>query len=254
MALVDLIASAYKVKNFQVAGPEWIKTERFDIMAKLPEGANKDQVPEMLQALLADRFKLTIHRDTKDHAIYALIVAKGGPKLKDSPPDVVVPEDAPPPKEEKGTQTVDMGQGKMTVRQDGNGGAVVKGPNGMTQKVSMANGTMHMELSKSTMEQMVEALSRFVDRPVVDMTELKGNYQIALDLSMDDLKNAMKSVGVTMPAGALPGDGKAEDGASDPGASSIFRSVQEMGLKLDPRKAPIELIVVDHLEKTPTEN
>ena len=93
-------------------------------MAKLPEGANKDQVPEMMQALLADRFKLTIHRDTKDHAIYALIVAKGGPKLKESPPDVEVPEDAPPPKEEKGVQTIDMGQGKMTVRQDGNGGTV----------------------------------------------------------------------------------------------------------------------------------
>jgi uncharacterized protein (TIGR03435 family) len=86
------------------------------------------------------------------------------------------------------------------------------------------------------------------------MTELKGNYQIALDLSMDDLRNAMKSVGVTVPAGALPGGDAKADEASDPGASSIFRSVQEMGLKLDPRKSPIELIVVDHLEKTPTEN
>ena len=68
MSLADLITTAYKVKSFQISGPDWLKTERFDIMAKLPEGANKDQVPEMLQALLAERFKLTIHRDTKDHA------------------------------------------------------------------------------------------------------------------------------------------------------------------------------------------
>jgi len=254
MSLADLIAQAYKVKSFQVSGPEWIKTERFDIMAKLPEGATKEQLPEMLQALLADRFKLTMHRDTKDHAIYALIVAKGGPKLKEAPPDVEVPADAPPPKEEKGVMTMDTGQGKVTMRQDGNGGVTAKGPNGVTQKVTMANGIMHMELSKASIEQMVEALSRFVDRPVVDMTELKGNYQIALDLSMDDIRNAAKSAGVVVPAGSLPGgDGKTDD-AADPGASSIFRSVQDMGLKLDPRKAPLELIVVDHLEKTPTEN
>jgi uncharacterized protein (TIGR03435 family) len=258
MSLADLITTAYKVKSFQVSGPDWLKTERFDIMAKLPEGANKDQVPEMLQALLAERFKLTIHRDTKDHAIYALIVGKGGPRLKEAPPDVEQPADAPPHKEEKGTQSIDTGQGKMTIRSDGSGGAgaTIKGPNGVTQRVSMSNGVMHMELSKATIAQMVEALSRFVDRPVVDMTDLKGNYQIALDMTMDDIRKAAQSAGVTIPAGtALPGaDAKSADDASDPGASSIFRSVQEMGLKLDPRKAPLELIVVDHIEKTPTEN
>ena len=181
MSLADLIAQAYKVKSFQISGPDWMKTERFDIMAKLPEGATKDQVPQMLQALLAERFKLTIHRDTKDHAIYALIVGKGGPKLKEAPPDVEVPADAPPAKEEKGTLTVDTGQGKMSVKADSSGGATVKGPNGLTQKISMSNGVMHMELNKATMDQMVEALSRFVDRPVVNMTGLKGNYQVALD-------------------------------------------------------------------------
>jgi uncharacterized protein (TIGR03435 family) len=257
MSLADLITTAYKVKSFQVSGPEWLKSERFDIVAKLPEGANKDQVPEMLQALLADRFKLAIHRDTKDHAVYALIIGKGGPKLKESPPDVETPADAPPPKEEKGTMSVDTGQGKMSIKTDGSGAATVKGPNGMTQKVSMANGIMHMELNKASMEQMVEMLTRFVDRPVVDLTGLKGNYQIALDMTMEDLMRVAKSAGMNLP-GAAPaaagGDAKPGDSASDPGESSIFRSVQEMGLKLDPRKAPLELIVVDHAEKVPTEN
>jgi uncharacterized protein (TIGR03435 family) len=259
MSIADLIMAAYKVKSYQVSGPDWLKTERFDIVAKLPEGSNKDQVPEMLQSLLADRFKLAIHRDTKDHAIYALIIAKGGPKLKESPPDVETPEDAPPPKEEKGTTTLDTGQGKMSIKTDGSGGATVKGPNGMTQKVTMSNGIMHMEMNKSSMDQLVEALARFVDRPVVNMTELKGNYQVALDLSMEDIMKAARSAGVSVPVGTLPGGGAAdakpgEAAASDPGEGSIFRSVQEMGLKLDARKAPLELIVVDHVEKMPTEN
>ncbi len=258
MTIADLIVAAYKVKSFQVSGPDWIKTERWDIVAKLPEGANKDQVPEMLQSLLADRFKLAIHRDTKDQSIYALIVAKGGSRLKESPPDEETPADAPPPKEEKGVTTLDTGQGKMSIKADGNGGATVKGPNGMTQKVTMSNGMMHIELNKTTMDQMAEALARFVDRPVVNMTDLKGNYQVALDLTMEDLMRVARSAGVTVPPGALAGGGgggdKPGDSASDPGESSIFRSVQEMGLKLDARKAPLELIVVDHIEKTPTEN
>ncbi len=260
MTIADLIVAAYKVKSFQVSGPDWIKTERWDIVAKLPEGSNKDQVPEMLQSLLADRFKLALHRDTKDQSVYALIVGKGGPKLKESPPDEVTPADAPPPKEEKGVTTVDTGQGKMSIKADGSGGATVKGPNGMTQKVSMSNGMMHIELNKTTMDQMAEALTRFVDRPVVNMTDLKGNYQVALDLTMEDLMRVARAAGVSVPPGALAGRGgggggdKPGDSASDPGESSIFRSVQDMGLKLDARKAPLELIVVDHVEKTPTEN
>ena len=146
----------------------------------------------------------------------------------------------------------------MSIKADGGGGATVKGPNGMTQKVSMSNGMMHIELNKTTMDQMAEALTRFVDRPVVNMTDLKGNYQVALDLTMEDLMRVARAAGVSVPPGALAGRGgggggdKPGDSASDPGESSIFRSVQDMGLKLDARKAPLELIVVDHVEKTPT--
>ena len=256
MTLADLITIAYKVKSFQVSGPDWLKTERYDILAKLPEGATKDQVPQMLQALLADRFKLTIHRDTKEHSMYALVVAKGGPKLKESPPDEPAPAaDAPPAKEEKGVTTLDTGQGKLSVKQDGTGGATIKGPNGLQQKVSVSNGIIHMELNKASMEQMCEAITRFLDKPVTDMTELKGNYQIALDISMEDAMKMARQAGVMVPGpGGAGGDGKPSDGASDPSGSSIFASVQQMGLKLETRKAPVEMLVVDHAEKSPTEN
>ena len=114
-----------------------------------------------------------------------------------------------------------------------------------------------MEAAKMNMTTFTEVLTRFVDRPVVDMTELKGNYRVALDLSMDDLKNAAKASGMAGAMGPGPGveAGKAPaDAASEPSGSSIFMSIQQMGLKLEARKAPLALIVIDHLEKSPTEN
>src|SRR5438876_943661 len=87
MSLADLIPAAFKVKPYQISGPDWMNSQRFDILAKMPEGATKEQVPEMLQALLIERFQLKVHRETKDQSIYALIVAKGGPKFKESAPD-----------------------------------------------------------------------------------------------------------------------------------------------------------------------
>src|ERR1017187_1954081 len=76
MSLYNLLLTAYRLKPFQLAGPDWLKTQRFDIEAKLPEGAAKNRVPEMLQALLAERFKLAVHRETKDQQVYALVVGK----------------------------------------------------------------------------------------------------------------------------------------------------------------------------------
>ena len=133
---------------------------------------------------------------------------------------------------------------------DGKGAVVKGGPMGQ-MKMSMVDGKMHMEAAKMSMAMLCEFATRFVDRPVVDMTELKGNYQVSLDLSMDDLKNITRAAGVVAPGGEA---GKGASEASDPSGSSIFQSVQQMGLKLEARKAPLDIIVIDHLEKAPTEN
>src|SRR5947209_7412353 len=87
VSLRDVIRIAYGVKEYQVSGPDWISATRFDILAKLPEGAPREEVPQMLQTLLAERFKLTVHRETKEHSMYALVVGKNGPKLKPAEAD-----------------------------------------------------------------------------------------------------------------------------------------------------------------------
>ncbi|MBS1856837.1 MAG: TIGR03435 family protein [Acidobacteria bacterium] len=250
MSLADLIRTAYKIKPHQLSGPEWIKqvsmtSDRWDIQAKMPEGATKEQVPEMLQALLAERFKLKVHKENKEQPVYGLVVAKGGPKLKESPKEE-------PPKEGEAKTP----QNAVSVQREGQG-MVVKTGQGSMRMTMGPNMNMRMESDKVTMEQFSDMITGFVDRPVVDMTELKGNYQIALDLTMEDLRAAAAKAGVAMPG--MPGGGGAASAtpgamASDPTGPGIFSSIQQLGLKLESKKAPVETIVVDSAEKTPTEN
>jgi uncharacterized protein (TIGR03435 family) len=254
-----LITKAYGVKAYQVSGPSWIQSERYDILAKLPAGATKEQVPEMLKALLAERFKITIHHETKDHAVYALVVGKGGSKLKESAPEK--PEAADADKPVAGSMTMQANGAQMRMAPSGDGrGMTVRGPQGNT-KVSMVDGMIRMESSQMTIASFIETIARFVDKPVVDATDLKGKYDIAIDMSMADMQNIARSAGfagmVGMGGGrggSGGGAGAPGDSASDPSGGSIFQSVQSLGLKLEPRKMPLDMIVVDKGEKTPTEN
>jgi len=250
MSIADLITVAYGIKPYQLSGPDWMKTERFDILAKMPEGATKEQVPEMLQTLLAERFQLKIHRDTHEDAIYALVVAKGGHKLKESPPDEAAPTEPAP-----GAIALPNGQQIQINRNGANPGAVVRTPEGGTTKVDMtADGHMRLEMSKMTMAGLAQALTRFVDRPVFDMTDLKGNFQVALELPLDAMLKIAQAQGMNVPTLGARGATGGTTEASDPSSSGIFTSIQQLGLRLEPRKMPLETIIVDHAEKTPTEN
>jgi uncharacterized protein (TIGR03435 family) len=269
--LMGLICTAYKVKPFQIVGnPEWLNAgmnaDRFDILAKLPEGANKDQVPEMLQALLAERFKLTVHHEKRDTPVYALVVGKGGPKLKKAPPEPPAPAAAaaspgepddsapskPPP---KGEISYGSGDNRVTMKQSGSGMVINTKETGAMRMSPGENGGWRLEADKMTMETFALMLSQYVDRPVVDLTELKDKYQVALELSMDTLMAVAKKMG--MNAGITPGAAgsptRPADAASEPSGSSLFNSVQQLGLKLDSRKLPYDILVIDHVERTPIE-
>ena len=82
LSLTEYIRAAYRVKEYQVVGPDWLASERFDVSAKLPAGAKREQVPEMLQTLLRDRFGLPLHHETRERPVFALVVANGGAKLQ----------------------------------------------------------------------------------------------------------------------------------------------------------------------------
>ena len=262
MSLRDLIVLAYKVQPNQISGPDWLGTQRFDIIAKLPAGATKDQANEMLQSLLEERFKMKLHRETKEHPVFALVVAKDGPKLKESPPDPTQPPDANAPLK-AGEMQMDTEEGPVRITRGTDGSTTVSmGNRGtVTTRIDMATQTLHMETSKVTMSGFALTLTRLLQtgggagRPVIDMTGLKGNYQVALDFSMADLMAIARALAPELAVSAGAPAWQPDATASDPsGATSIFAAVKALGLRLEQRTAPIEQLVIDHVEKMPIEN
>jgi uncharacterized protein (TIGR03435 family) len=234
-SLREYIRLAYRVKDYQISGPDWLASERFDIAAKLPAGAKREQVPDMMQSLLADRFGVKMHRETKELPAYAIVVGKGGLKMKESPPD----PDA---------DTAAAGAAPVNVTASGGRGGV---------SVNLGGGSYYafannrFEAKKFTMTVFADALTRYVDRPVVDMTGLQGKYDLTLQFTPEDylamtIRSAV-AAGVSLPPEAL----KYLDNASD---ESLFSSVEALGLKLEPRKAPLEVLVIDQAAKAPTAN
>lgn len=218
VSLRDLIRVAYRVMPFQVSGPDWLGN-RFNIEARYPAGATDDQVPEMLQSLLRDRFKLQLHSESKEHAVFALVVGKNGPKLK--------------PSEVKATDYPDSPNRKP--------GTPVRGD---IQIMGSPIG-MHLKGPAITLSRLCETLSMFVDQPVVDQTGLKERYDIDLTFMPDNMR---------MRGGpGSPGQG-VDGGAEAQPRVTLFEAVQDFGLKLEPRKAPLKMLIVDHIDKAPTEN
>jgi uncharacterized protein (TIGR03435 family) len=263
--LKTLLTYAYGVKPYQITGPDWMATTRFDIVAKMPDGSTKDDAPQMLQSLLEDRFRLTVHRTSAEHPILALVAGKGGPKLKASAGKPLAIDESEPLK--PGEMKMDGPEGPLRVQVDmATGSSVIdmglKGK--MSYKVVPATQTMRLEFSMTTMggfadmlTQMFTLLGGAGGRQVMDMTGIKGNYDGSLELSLMDMLAMARAQGMDIPgaAGGPGGPGNGPAVASDPGGgSSLADAVQSMGLKLESRKAMVDQLIVDHVEKTPTEN
>jgi uncharacterized protein (TIGR03435 family) len=255
--LMQLICTAYKVKPFQVNGPSWMNSTMFDISAKLPDGATKDQVPEMLQALLADRFKMTLRRENKEHSEYALTVAKGGAKLKSADPERAPADPAAEAQAKPGENTANTPDGPMYVSVGKDGSQHIRGP-GTLMTTAMSNGMLHLEATRITMKFLVQLISQFAGTPVIDKTELTGSYKLSLDFSMEELMAMARANGAmtgSSSGGPPPAPGSTPVvAAPEPSSTSIFAMVQQFGLKLAPQKVPEDFLIVDRIEKTPTEN
>jgi uncharacterized protein (TIGR03435 family) len=265
ISLTNLIAMAYKLKPHQIAGPDWMKSTLWEIHAKLPEGANKEQINEMMQSLLAERFKLIFHRENREQSVYALAVAKAGLKIKPAVEEPAAPAadaDAPKPSEKETDGKAAEGEMTVKMKPESSGVSMDMGKAGKMQIIMTGeNPSMRWEMAKVSMADFADILSQFTDRQVVDLTELKGNYKVVLELPVQELVNLAKkmmpelgALGGGAPGGAAPSNGLAGISASDPSGGSIFQAVKQLGLSLDARKVPTDTIVVDSIEKEPTEN
>jgi uncharacterized protein (TIGR03435 family) len=233
LSLKDYLTMAYGLKLYQVSGPDWIGSTRFDIDAKLPEGGTRDQVPEMLQSLLTERFQMKVHREQKDFPVYALVVMPGGPKIQ--------------PVKEDASDGSDPAKAAVQVQASG-------GPQGL--KLSYGPGSYFtfadnkFDGKKLAMVNFVDILGRFSDRPVIDVTNLQGRYDITMDLTPEEYRamliRSAVAAGVTLPPQAL----QALQGSD----GSMFSALKPLGLKLESRKAPVEVLVVDSANKMPAEN
>jgi uncharacterized protein (TIGR03435 family) len=201
-SLSALIASAYGLKDYQLEGlAEWMQSDLFDVSAEAPAGTapTADQAKWMLQALLAERFQLKMHPETKEKPVYALTVVKSGPKLKENP----------------------------------------SGP-GIT-KFNRKGLDVEMVFVGTPISSLIRQLPRIpgIDRPVLDETDLRGKYDLTFSLA--DVQLGMK-----VEQNGIP--------AADSESASVFTALQDqLGLKLEPRQAPVPVFVIDRAER-PSEN
>lgn len=195
VSLRSLITRAYDLKDFQLEGPDWLGSERFDVVAKYPEALPRDRekynaaLTAMLQKMLADRFKLVARQEQKMFTVFGLVVAKGGIKFKQVPD---------------------------------------------SDSHNSNSNNNHYTGTCVSINTFADFLARRLDRPVLDMTDLKGFYDLKLEWAPETR----------------------DPGATDlPALPELPVAIQEqLGLRLESRKAPIPIVIVEHIEKVPTEN
>jgi uncharacterized protein (TIGR03435 family) len=188
ISLEGLIEYAYNINHNEIVGPAWLGSETYDIEAKPEHPVSIAQIRQMLQTLLTDRFKLSIHTETKELPVYALLAAKNGPRLREAPAD---------------------------------------------EEPSFRRTPGHVVAENEPISSFINAFRGnffapgILDRPVIDTTGLKGRYDFTLEWAQRD---------------------------TDTG-QSLFTALQEqLGLRLVAQKGPVEILVIDHVEKVPTEN
>jgi uncharacterized protein (TIGR03435 family) len=229
LSLRDYIGIAYQVPIQLISAPEWIHSARFDVSATFPAGATPENFPELVRSLLRDRFHLQARRESRDSPIYVLEVAPTGLKITREPEEA-------------------LQEGPISVTSSGDANGVVAD---LGQGASLVVTSARFEARKVTMPILVGTLGRFVDRTIVDHTKLEGRYTIGFNIRSEDygpmMVRAAVNAGIPMPPQALA----QLDGAS---AGSVFDGLKALGLSLEPRRGPLDFLVVDSIDKTPTEN
>ena len=225
VTLIALISTAYGINSDRISGPGWMSEQEFAIAAKLPTGSTKEEVPAMLQSLLADRFKLSAHRDQKVEPVYELVIDrqsidKQGVKLKPSTAD-------------EPARGCSSRPGQCVCQ------AVTLG-----RFAGFLGSTAKMAARMAAMPQPEELVEHRIDRPVMDQTGLTGLYDIDLEW--------VPPAGLPAP---IPGAGDGfptRDRATK--TNSVFGALEAVGLKLQAARHTFDALVVDRVERLPSEN
>src|ERR1022692_1430848 len=233
-----LLTRAYQVKSQEIFGPGWLDSAHFNIIAKLPQGATKERVAMMFRNLLAERFKLALHHETRALPTYSLTVAKGGLKIKESAQAPAAASDDAQP-----------AGGRPPIGKDGfpilRPSAFAGGPITLYRQ-----GRTRLQASNTKLATLAEALSRQLDRVVIDETGLAGKYEITLNWTPE----ATEPGGRPRPAASVRPEGIASQEESPPEPDLFAAMEQQLGLKLVSKKIPRDTLVIDRAEKVPIEN
>jgi uncharacterized protein (TIGR03435 family) len=254
-----LLRQAFRVQDYQIVGaPDWLSSERYAIVAKMPENSPPSNTSAMITNLLKDRFKLVTHTESREMPVYALVIARAdgklGPNLKETSAEckaMVSARAAGPGRP--------GGPGGPDGRPGGPGAGVTAGPGGagagrgaggpptpvdLRQPVPcgmMGTGPGLSAGGGQPIQALVQTLSNAVGRPVVDKTGLTGAYDFNLRGAFDPGQGA-GPLGAPPPGAILP--------TPDPDAPNLFTALQEqLGLKLESQRAPVDVVVVDRIEK-----
>jgi uncharacterized protein (TIGR03435 family) len=236
-----LVATAWDLKDYQLSGPDSMDNVRFDIIATVAPDTSKKDFQLMLQRLLAERVGLVVHHELKETPVYEMVIAKGGLKMKDAEP--AREGGTPPP-----TGRFETDRDGFIILPPGRAGAATSGLGGVTRRSARMQSVAGV----------VAMMEQYSGRPVTDKSGLTGqyDYKLAFDTaSAARPRQAGVPASVAAARGPLPGtDVPREPMASDPAPTFLEAVAKQLGLKLEPAKAAIDVVFVDRFNKEPTEN
>ena len=266
VSLAHMIAYAYGVRVADISGSDWMTgpgAAKFDVVAKLPQGSEEAQAPQMFQSLLNQRFMLAVHLGNKLEPGYALVAAGGGVRLKEAALGanaVQPPADPDPlicPPQNFNCAPAIRNIGGVQIRVTPVSGEVRKLSNariGVGTVTRLGPGKTKIEAPSITLAGLADVLTSQLGAVVADSTGVSGRFEALLEVSVnvDQLRDQAEAA-IAAAKSAGPGPLPAAP-AGDPVLAAYQNALQRVGLHLESRKATIETLVVDHAEKIPTEN
>jgi uncharacterized protein (TIGR03435 family) len=247
VSLRSLLLLAFRAKEYQLAAPDWLTDARVNVQGTMTATATRQQVPEMIQQLLAERFRLVVHRELRPIDTYELVVGPRGHKMRGVEPvdefDKVFPVSEVA--KQLGTPalmdtTVDTTEGPVrTVFTDTVARTIVTRRTMYQLTSNVQRRSQTLDATRMTMAELAALLTNNMDESVLDKTGLEGFYQFRVELPIDaTIVKAARTLGLI-----IESTGIAESTA-----------VENLGLRLELRRTPVEVVVVDDMNRTPTEN